>query len=540
MEITLQTRARGKLLAGAEQLANAVRGTLGPKGRNVALYQKPDRQGATYADRAGPGAPVLITNDGATIAQAIVLADPLEDLGAQLLRQVATSTNEAAGDGTTTATVLAQSLLRETSHQEASGANPIALRRGLQKAGRAAVQSLLSCAVCVSSEEDLCRVATISCKDPELGQLVGHALHWAGPEGFVTVDDAQKQETTLELQEGIVLERGFLSSEMATNEDKTEAELWDPCILLCDTKLEHIPDLLPALIVSAEAGRDCLIICEGLQGDARSTVLRTNQQGDIRIVCIEAPLYGDGRRWRMEDLAIQLGAVYFRKDLAMDLRGITLEQMGTAHHVRVTKRQTIFSGPGGNPQQVEQRIGELRYLVSHESYEFNRRRHQERLAQLSAGVAVIHAGGRTQAELWERKMRLEDAVHAARAAQLEGIVPGGGTALLRLIPAVVACAQELCGDEKTGALALARALEAPVWQIAENAGQDGGYIVARLLQEYRTIGYDAAADRFCDLMAHGIIDPVRVTRVALEQAVSVAATILTTEAGITASISERA
>lgn len=533
MSITLHTQARARLLAGADQLADAVRVTLGPRGRNVALHQKADRQGATYADRAGSGAPVLITNDGVTIAEAIVLPDPLENMGAQLLRQAAAKVQEVAGDGTTTATVLAQGLLHEVFRNEAAGADPMALRRGMEAAGAAAVHALRAAALPAGTEQELARVAAASCGDEALGKLVGHALYTVGPEGVVTVEDSQTQETTLEVQEGIVLERGFLAPEMATNEDKTMAELHDPYILLCDTKFDNVQVLLPALIAAAEDGRDILVICEGLEGDARSTVLQTNLQGDIKIVCIDAPLYGDGRRWRMEDLAIQLGGVFFQKALYMDLRSVTAEQLGTARRVTITSRRTILSGPGGDPEAIEARVRELRYLASHEDYAFNRQRYETRLAQLSSSVAVIRVGGRTQAELWERKARLEDAVHAARAARKSGILPGGGTALLRLIPAVLSCAQALRGDERTGALAVARALEAPLRQIAENAGLDSSAIVARVKALSGTMGYDAEQETFCDLVEAGILDPLLVTQTALESALSASSSLLTTQAGVT-------
>ncbi len=532
MQITFQTDARTKLLLGADKLADAVKVTLGPKGRNVAMHQKQNRQGASLADNA-TDTPVLITNDGASIAESVVLPDALENAGAQLLRQAAVKTNTDAGDGTTTAIVLAQALAHELFLQEGAGADAMALRRGVEAAGCAACEALKELARPVENEEGLTQVAAVSCQNEELARLVGEAWSAVGREGVVTVDDAQKQETTLEIQEGIVLERGFLAPEMATNEDKTAAELDNPRILLCDSKIDNVQDILPALICCAEDGYDLLIICEELSGDARSTILRTDMEGDIRIVCIQAPLYGDGRRWRMEDLAVQLGAVYFQQVLQMDLRCITADDFGTAEHVRVTKQRTVISGGGGDSATVADRVRELRYLAENEDYEFNRKRHRERLAQLSSGVAMIHAGGRTQTELWERKMRLEDAVHAAHAAQLEGIVPGGGTALLRLIPAVRACAESLSGDERTGALSVARTLEAPVRQIAENAGQNGSTVTAALLTMPETMGYDAETDRFTDMIAAGILDPVRVTRTALQAALSVSASMLTTEAAVT-------
>ena len=532
MQIAYGAQARAKLLSGADRLADAVRVTLGPKGRNGAVHQKKNTQGASFADRAEPGAPVLITNDGATIAESIVLPDPMEDLGVQLLRQVSNKAKEAAGDGTSTAIVLAQAMLHETFRCAAAGADPLALRRGMEKAGKAAGKALEEMSISVTDEKALARAAAVSCGDPELGALIGRACAAVGPEGVVQVEDGQKQDTTLELQQGIVLERGFLAQEMATNPDKTSAELDDPYILLCDSKLDDIQVLLPALIACAEDGHDCLILCEELSGNARSTILRTNLQGDITIVCIEAPLYGEGRRWRMEDLSIQLGATYFQQGLHMDLRDIHPEQFGRAGHVTVTRQRTVISEPGGDPEKIQQRIAQLRYLASHEEYEFNRKRHAERLAQLVSGVAVIRVGGKTQTELWERKMRLEDGVHAARAAQAEGIVPGGGTAFLRLIPKVNESMAALSDEEQMGVRAVARALEAPVRQIAENAGQDGSYMVQKLMGMAPEMGYDAAEDCVCPMVDSGIIDPVRVVRTSLESALSVAATILTVQASV--------
>lgn len=533
MQITFQSEAREKLLRGADRLADTVRVTLGPKGRNVAMYQKQNRQGASLSDRAMSGAPVLITNDGASIAESIVLPDALENVGVQLLREAAEKTNTDAGDGTTTAIVLAQALLHELFRLREAGMDAMALRRGVEAAGRAACNALQKLVCPVDTEEALTQVAAVSCQDAELAKLVGQACFTVGRDGVVTVDDAQKQETTLEIRQGIVLDRGFLAPEMSTNKEQTEVKLEEPYILLCDSSLENVQEILPALIASAEDGRDLLIVCEGLSGDARSTILRTDMDGDIKIVCIEAPLYGDGRRWRMEDLSVQLGAVYFQKALNMDLRAIKREDFGMAACVQITKQQTVISGPGGDAAAVEARVRELRYLAANEEYEFNRKRHQERLAQLSSGVALIHAGGRTQIELWERKLRLEDAVHATRAAQQEGVVPGGGTALLRLIPAVQSCASVLPDDEKVGALAVVRALEAPVRQIAENAGQDGSTIAAKLRELSEEMGYDAAQDRFTDMLQAGIFDPVRVTRTALQSALSVSASMLTTEACVT-------
>lgn len=532
MQISFGAQARAELLRGADRLADTVRVTLGPKGRNAALYQKKNEQGAKLSDRAGSGAPVLITNDGANIASAIVLADAKEDIGVQLLRQAAEKASSEAGGGAATTIVLAQRLLHELFRLESAGADAMTLRRGVEKASSAAAEALRKMMLPADSEQMLVQAAVTACTDEAIGTLAGRACFSVGAEGSVTVDDAQKQETTLEIQTGIVLERGYLASEMTTNEEKTAAELQNPRILLCDSKLDNVQDILPALIACAEDECDLLMICEGLSGDARSTILRTDMDGDIKIVCIEAPLYGDGRRWRMEDLAVQLGATYFQKALNMDLRSITREDFGAAEQVRVTKQQTVISGADGDQKALNERIRELRYLAANEEYEFNRKRYQQRLAQLSSGVAVLSVGGQTQTELWERKNRMERAVGAARAAQREGVVPGGGAAFLRLIPSIHVCAEQLHGDERLGAFAAACALEAPARQIAENAGQDASAICAKLKQLPENMGYDAENEEFTDFLQAGILDPASVIRTAMQTAFSTAATMLTTQASI--------
>lgn len=520
------------MLAGIDALADTVKVTLGPKGRNVAMHQKANLRDADYADRAQAGAHVLITNDGVTIAKSIVLPDPMENMGAQLLKEAAVKTNDAAGDGTTTAIVLAQSLLHEALRSVAAGADPIAMRRGIEKASRTAIEALKAGARPVHKREEIAQVATISCQDPELGDMIGTALDAVGLEGVVTVDDAQRLETTLDIMEGIVFEQGFVDRFMATDEHRTVAELYDPYILICDTKFSNPQDLLPALICAAEDGRSCLIISDGVEGEALGLLYKNKTEGDIEVVCVIAPMYGEGRRWRMEDMAVQTGATFVTGELGMNIRDVTRDMLGTAACVRVTKEQTVITGPGGDPEAVEEKIKELRHLVAHTDYGFNRERYQERLAKFVSGVAKINVGGRTELELWERKMRVEDAVNAARAAYEEGVVAGGGIALLNVIPAVEELAGTLSGDERTGAMAVAAALKAPVRQIAVNAGLDGGAMTERLLEKAPGTGYDVSGERYVDMFEAGVIDPVKVTRSALQCALSVAATLLTTQAGV--------
>lgn len=520
------------MMAGVDKLADTVKVTIGPKGRNVAMHQKANRQGAQYSDRAVANAPVLITNDGATIAKSIVLADPLENMGAQLLREAAIKTNEGAGDGTTTAIVLTQSILHEAFRSIAAGANPILLRKGIQKAAAAAKKELNALARPISTRDEIAGVAAISCQDEFLGDMIGEALHTVGLEGVITVDESQRLETTLDIMEGIAFDRGFISPLMTTDEKKTMAELHDPYILVCDTKFEDPQDLIPALICAAEDERSILIICEGIEGNALGLVHTNKTEGDMDIVCVQAPLYGEGRRWWMEDLAVQTGGTYVTRELGWDIRQVTAEMLGTARCVKVTKQNTVIMGAGGAPDAIENRIKELRYLCDNTDYAFNRNRYKERLARFVSGVAKINVGGKTETEIWERKMRVEDAVNAARAAYEEGVVAGGGIALLNTVPKLMKIADALKGDEKAGILALIQAVKAPARQIAINAGLDGSAVVERLLDETPGMGYDADTGCYVDMINAGIVDPVKVTRLALECAASVSSTFLTTEAGI--------
>ena len=530
MELMHGDALRQKMMGGINKLADAVKVTLGPLGRNVALHQKANVRGADYSDAPAAGAHVLITNDGVTIAKSIVLADPAENLGVQLLREAAVKTNDVVGDGTTTAIVLAQDILQGAFRNIAAGAESMAVRRGLQKAGERAAKALLDAAQPIATEEEIAHVASISCEDEELGAMIAQAIYRVGREGVINIDDSKKTETTLDIQEGIVFEKGFISPVMATDGAQTEAVLRDPYILICDTNFTNPQDILPFLILAAEDERDALVICDGAEGSVLGLIARNKTEGDMNIVCVQAPLYGEGRRWRMEDLAVQTGGAFITKELGMDIRNVTRDMVGTAAYVRVTKNQTIITGGGGDPAAVESRIAELRHIIETTDYEFNRERYRERLAKFVSGVAKIDVGGRTEPEIWEKKMRVEDAVNASRAACEEGVVPGGGIALLDLAPMLFDFADTLSGDEKTGARILAEAVQIPARQILDNAGRDGKSLTASLRGK-RGQGIDVFTGRETDMLAAGVFDPVKVTRLALENAVSVASTVLTAEAG---------
>ena len=524
--------ARAALLEGIDELADAVSATLGPKGRNVAMHQKASLYGADYGETARPDAHVLITNDGVTIAKEIVFSDPVKNMGAQLMKEAAVKANDEAGDGTTTAIVLAQAILSGAFRNIAAGADPLALRRGIAKAGRLAVEKLAANAVPVTTQEDIAHVATISCQDEELGAMVGEAIYRVGLEGIVNVDDSQRTETELNVDEGIVFDRTMISPHMATDSRSGEAVLDDPYILITDKKFENPQDIIPALICAAEDGRDILVLCEALEGDALALVMRNKLEGDMNVVCVQAPAYGEGRRWRMDDIAVQTGGMYVSEEMGLSIRDVTREMLGSADRVKVTRKRTIISGGHGDPAAIEKRVAELRYRAENTDYEFNRKRHQERLAGFVSGVATIRVGGITETEQWERKMRIEDAVNAARAGYEEGVVAGGGSALLAIASAVRELAASLEGDERTGALIAAAACEAPVVRIAENAGQNGRVVVERLSELSETMGFNAATNQYVDMFEAGIIDPVRVTRSALEAAFSVSETLLVTEAGV--------
>ncbi len=521
---------RRRMMSGIDKLADAVKATLGPKGRNATMHQKAGLRGSDYSDTATADAKVLVTNDGVTIARAFVLEDPVENMGVELMKSVAIKTNDTAGDGTTTATILAQAILQEGFKNVASGANPIQLQKGILKATDCAVEALHENAIEISTKEEISNVAAISCEDKELGALVGEALDRVGMEGVIKVDETGKYVTTLDIQEGIVFERGFISPYMCTDKNQTVCELKDAYILMTDKEVTSPQDLVPALMLAAEDGKSFLLICNGLEADALTLINNPLHELELDMCAIVAPNYGEGREWRMEDLAVQTGGTYVSDKFGLDIRKVTRDQLGTAADIRITKMQTVITGAGGDPEAVEKRTQELRYLVEHTDYEFNKQRYEERLAKFVSGVAVIDVGGQTQTELWERKMRIEDAVNAARASLEEGIVAGGGIAYLGVLDTVSAFADTLDGDERTGAKVLLEALKAPTRQIALNAGLDGPAVLAHLAEQPKGTGYDVDTDTYVDMVKSGIIDPVKVSRLALESAASIASTLLTTEA----------
>lgn len=532
-DITFGDDIRHQMMSGISKLALAVKATLGPKGRNATMHQKAGLRGSDYSDRAMAGAKVLVTNDGVTIARSFVLEDPVENMGVELMKEVAIKTNDAAGDGTTTATILAEALLKEGFKNVAAGANPIALQKGILKASQKAVETLQRNAIQVSTEEDLSNVAAISCEDRDLGDRVGAALEAVGLEGVIRVDETGKYETTLNIMEGIVFERGYISPYMCTDKNQTVCELKDAYVLMTDKEITNPQDLVPALMLAAEDNKSFFLICNGLEAEALTLINNPLHELDIDMCAIVAPNYGEGREWRMEDLAIQTGGQYIADKFGLDIRKVTREQLGTAEFIKVEKMQTVITGAGGDPVEVEKRIAELRHLVANTDYEFNRERFEERLAKFVSGVAVIDVGGQTQTEVWERKMRLEDAVNAVRASLEEGIVPGGGIAYLDILGDVSAFADTLEGDERTGAKVLLAALNAPAEQIAKNAGLDGPAVLAHLKEQPKGTGYDVDTDTYVNMVEKGIIDPVKVSRLALESAASVASTLLTTEVGLT-------
>ena len=532
MDMAPGQKIQKRMMAGIEKLAGAVKMTLGPLGRNAVLHQKANLYGADYSDIPQAGSHVLVTNDGVTIAKSIVLADPYENMGASFLRDAAVKTNEVVGDGTSTTIVLAESILRDAFRNITAGASPTGIRQGIQAAAETAQKALAASAMPITTQEEITHIATVSCQDEKLGAMVGEALHTIGLEGVVTVGESGRAETSLTIEQGTVLDRGLISPLMATDKTKTLAELRNPYILICDEKFTDPQDLLPALILAAEAGRSCLIICEGIEGNALGLILKNKLEGDMDVACVTAPLYGEGRKWRMEDLAIQVGGAFVTKELGYDVRQITEDMLGTALYVKTTGHQTIIIGGGGKQEEIDRQIEKLRYLAEHMDYDFNKNRYQERLARFVSGIAHIEVGGRTEPELWERKMRAEDAVGAARAAFEKGIVPGGGIALFNLAPCLDCLAKNFQGDEKLGIRIVRDAVKAPARQILENAGLDSAALFARLEELAPGIGYDLFSGHYVNMISAGIIDPFPVVSMALHTACSVAGTVLTAEGGI--------
>jgi chaperonin GroEL len=513
-EIKFSEDARRAMLRGVDALANAVKVTLGPKGRNVVLEKK-------------FGSP-LITNDGVTIAKEIELEDPFENMGAQLVKEVATKTNDVAGDGTTTATVLAQAMIREGLKNVTAGANPMVIRKGIEKAVRAAVEELQKISKPISGKQSISQVAAISAGDDEVGQLIAEAMEKVGKDGVITVEESRGFATELEVVEGMQFDRGYISPYMITDTDKMEARLENPYILITDKKIASIQEILPVLEKVVQSGRQLVIIAEDIEGEALATLVVNKLRGTFTCVGVKAPGFGDRRKAMLQDIAALTGAQVITEELGLEIKSTTMDQLGTARQVRVTKENTIIVDGAGDKKDIGARIQQIRAQLEETTSDFDKEKLQERLAKLAGGVAVIKVGAATETELKERKLRIEDALNATRAAVEEGIVSGGGTALLNVYHAVEAL--KVSGDEKTGANIVLRALEEPVRTIASNAGQEGSVIVERLKKEKVGIGFNAATNEWVDMIKEGIVDPAKVTRYALQNAASVAAIFLTTEA----------
>ncbi|GIP39975.1 60 kDa chaperonin [Paenibacillus sp. J31TS4] len=515
-EIMFSEDARRAMLRGVDALANAVKVTLGPKGRNVVLEKK-------------FGSP-LITNDGVTIAKEIELEDAFENMGAQLVKEVATKTNDVAGDGTTTATVLAQAMIREGLKNVTAGANPMVVRKGIDKAVRAAVQELQNIAKPIESKQSIAQVAAISAADDEVGELIADAMEKVGKDGVITVEESKGFATELEVVEGMQFDRGYISPYMITDTDKMEAVLDNPYILITDKKISNIQEILPVLEKVVQQGKQLLIIAEDVEGEAQATLVVNKLRGTFTCVAVKAPGFGDRRKAMLQDLAALTGGQVITEELGLELKSTTLQQLGTARQVRVTKENTIVVDGAGAKEDIQARVNQIRAQLEETTSEFDKEKLQERLAKLAGGVAVIKVGAATETELKERKLRIEDALNATRAAVEEGIVSGGGTALVNVFHAVSSVQAE--GDEKTGINIVLRALEEPIRTIAANAGQEGSVIVERLKKESAGNGYNAATGEWVNMIEAGIVDPAKVTRSALQNAASVAAMFLTTEAVI--------
>ncbi|MGI6721536.1 MAG: chaperonin GroEL [Anaerovoracaceae bacterium] len=517
-EIYYGEEARKKLLAGVDKLADTVKITLGPKGRNVLLGKK-------------FGAP-LITNDGVTIAKEIELEDSVEDMGAQVVKEVASKTNDVAGDGTTTATLLAQIIIKEGFKNIAAGANPMILKRGIQGAVDAAVADIKEHANPVQGKESIAQIASVSAGDENIGKLIAEAMEKVGKDGVITVEESKTMGTTLEVVEGMQFDRGYLSPYMASDMEKMEAVQENPLILLTDKKISNIQDILPLLEQVVKSGRKLLIVAEDIEGEALATLVVNKLKGTFDCVAVKAPGFGDRRKAMMEDLAILTGGTVISEELGYDLKEATLDMLGTAATVKVDKENTTIVGGAGKKEDIDARVAQIRKQIEDTTSDFDREKSQERLAKLTGGVAVIQVGAATETELKERKLRIEDALNATKAGVAEGIVPGGGVAMANAIPAVSKYIKGLSGDEKTGASIIMRALEEPVRQIAENAGFEGSVVVAKVIASKAGTGFNASTEQYQDMISEGIVDPAKVTRSALQNAASASAMLLTTEAGV--------
>ncbi len=512
--------ARRSLEAGVNAVADTVKITLGPKGRNVVL-DKP------Y------GAP-LITNDGVTIAKDIEVKDPFENMGASIIREVSTKTNDVAGDGTTTAAVLAQAIVKEGLRNVVAGANPIVLKKGIKVATDAAIEELKNISKDVEDKMAIAQVASISAGDEEIGRLISDAMEKVGKDGVITIEEGKAMETELSVVEGMQFDRGYVSPYLVTNTDKMTAELDSPVILITDKKISNIQELLPLLEQVLKNGLKLLIISDDIEGEALTTIIVNKLKGVFNVVAVKAPGFGDRRKAYLEDIAILTGGTYVSSDLGYELKDVTLDMLGRAKSVVVEKDKTTIVGGFGEQQNIASRVAQIRAQIQESTSDYDKEKLQERLAKLAGGVAVIGVGAATEVEMKEKKLRIEDALNATRAAVEEGIVPGGGVALLSVVPAVKKAIKGLEGDELTGANIVLRALQAPIRQIAANAGIDGGVVVNTIQNAKRpNFGYDAAKEVYCDMVKSGILDPTKVTRSALQNAASVASTLLTTEALVT-------
>ena len=517
-EIKYGVEARKALEAGVNQLADTVRVTLGPKGRNVVL------------DKSF-GAP-LITNDGVTIAKEIELADPFENMGAQLVKEVATKTNDAAGDGTTTATVLAQAMINEGMKNLAAGANPIIMRKGMKKATDAAVEAIKGMKKDVKSQADIARVAAISSADEEVGQMVADAMEKVSKDGVITIEESKTMKTELDLVEGMQFDRGYVSAYMATDMEKMEAVLDDPYILITDKKISNIQEILPLLEQLVQSGSKLLIIAEDIEGEALTTLIVNKLRGTFTVVGVKAPGYGDRRKEMLKDIAVLTGGTVISEELGLELKDTAMDQLGRAKSVKVQKENTIIVDGCGDKKAIADRVAQIKAQIEETTSDFDREKLQERLAKMAGGVAVIRVGAATEAEMKEAKMRMEDALSAAKAAVEEGIIAGGGSAYVHAAAEVQKVVDGLEGDEKTGGRIVLKALEAPLFHIAANAGLEGSVIINKVKESPVGVGYDAYNEEYVDMVEAGILDPAKVTRSALQNATSVASTLLTTESAV--------
>ena len=508
--------ARHALERGVNQLADTVKITMGPKGRNVVLDKK-------------FGSP-LITNDGVTIAKEIELADPFENMGAQLVKEVSTKTNDVAGDGTTTATLLAQAIIREGLKNLAAGANPMVMKKGIAKATAAAIEAIKGNSKPVSGTADIARVGAISSGDDTIGQLIAEAMEKVSHDGVITVEESKTAETYSEVVEGMQFDRGYITPYMVTDTEKMEAVLDDALLLITDKKISNIQEILPLLEAVVQSGKKLLIVAEDVEGDALSTLIVNKLRGALNVVCVKAPGFGDRRKEMLQDIAILTGGTVISSEMGYELRDTSLEQLGRARQIKITKDTTTIIEGAGSAEAIQSRVGQIRSLIETTASDYDREKYQERLAKLAGGVAVLKVGAATETEMKEKKLRIEDALNATRAAVEEGIVAGGGTAYINAIPAVEALLNQVEGDEKTGVQIVAKALTEPAKQIAANAGIDGSVVLEKIKESGKTgYGFDAYNETYCDMMTTGIVDPTKVTRSALENAASIASVLLTTE-----------